>query len=133
MVREVSPPLREGQGVKLCSLLSKSLSYLLPCRSSLGTARGPEAGGGPEREGGGTFFPLCSWRIRASLAGAVAPWRPPGPRPLARWTAPPALFRSCLQRDLCSLSFPGWGEVGKNAPSDPTALRRFSGSLVSGV
>lgn len=119
----MSPPLREGQRVKLCSLLSKCpLSCLLPRLPSLRTAapRVPEAGRGPEREGE-VLFPLHRRRPTAPLAGLVTPGQPPRPGP---WPDGPPRPRSpgpVSSRTLSTFSFPGG--VGKNAHFDPRGSR----------
>lgn len=116
--RVVSPLLREGQGVKLCSLLSKCpLSCLLP--ASLPSARLRSGPGGRRRP-----------ELETTLSAASAPRRPwhgrwlpgdsrgPDPSPMAR-PARALLVPSAAGPVLPLLSGVGCGGLGKNASSDP--------------
>lgn len=107
--RVVSPLLREGQGVKLCSLLSKCpLSCLLPASLPSGRLRsGPGGRRRPELET--TLSAASAPGAPGTEGGSRATPEAPTPR---RWPALPALFRSRLPPDLFCLSFPGWGGVG---------------------
>lgn len=122
-VRESSPRLRKGQGVKLCSLLSKCPpSCLIPRLPSLGTAapRGLEAGRGPGAGRGRGFFLSAASAPRLTQAGLAASGR--HPKILApRWLDRPA--RALRVPSAVGLSLPLECGVAKNAPSDPRDYR----------
>lgn len=122
-VREASPWLRKGQGVKLCSLLSKCpRSCVIPCLPSLRTAapRGLEAGRGPGAGRGRGSFLFAASAPRRPQAGLAAPGR--HPKTLApRWLDRPA--RALRVPSAAGFSLPLECGVAKNAPSDPRDYR----------
>lgn len=121
--RVVSPLLREGQRVKLCSLLSKCpLSCLLPCFPPLGTtALGARR---PEEAGAGNY----SFRCQRPTAPHGAPGTEGGSRATPEAPTPPPMARPARALPVPSAAGPVLsllsgvgvgGGLGKNASSDP--------------